>query len=128
MPMTVEEFIAAEAAKPFTWGETDCASTASRWVEAVTGVNPVRQFRRVYTNEAEARAWLAEPGGIAVAMNRVMRAAGFAKTRTAQCGDVGLVMRDHRLCVSIFTGSLWFSRDASGLIGSNAFWKAWSIR
>jgi hypothetical protein len=128
--MMVQDFIAAELARPFTWGKSDCAAMADRWVQATCGFSPLDTFGRRYRDETEARQWLAEPGSIAVAVNRVMRAAGFKKTAKPRTGDVGLVFHEGRLCVAILApGSVWVFRDEAGLIGvppAHA-WKAWRI-
>lgn len=127
--MTIDEYVRVEMARPFAWGETDCASTADRWVRHVTGMSPMATFGRHHKDEAEARQWLSEPGSIAVAVNRVMRKSGFQKTSTPQPGDVGLVVHKDRLCMAIFTGTVWFSRDEDGLIGApvGSDWKAWRV-
>jgi len=64
-----------------------------------------------------------------VAVNRVMRGAGFPKTNDPKPGDVGLIVHNGKLCVAVNTGECWFSHDENGLIGAplNAVWKAWSI-
>nr|WP_244444527.1 hypothetical protein [Nitratireductor basaltis] len=64
-----------------------------------------------------------------MAVNRVMRASGFRKTKEPASGDVGLIIHDGKLCMAIHTGSIWFSRDENGLIGAplNSVWKAWRI-
>lgn len=133
--MTVDEFVRVEAAKPFRWGDTDCASTADRWVKSVTGISPMSAFGRQHATEGEAREWLAEPGSIAVAVNRVMRKSGLKKTSTPRPGDVGLIVVGdaagvRRLCMAIHAGNVWFSRDEDGFIGapSSALWKAWRIQ
>lgn len=125
----VREFIASESAKPFEWGKTDCASTADRWVSGVLGASPLLIFGRVHHDEAEARAWLSQPGGIAVAVNRVTRNAGLRKTAAPEAGDVGLIIHREKLCVAVHAGGFWFSRDADGLIGAplTAVWKAWKV-
>lgn len=127
--MTVTEFIATVAAEPFVWGKTDCASIADRWVQHRRGFSPMERYGRRHADEAEARAWLAEPGGIAVAFNRVMRATGFKRTAAPVEGDLALVILDKRMCIAIHAGRLWFSRHEDGLIGAplDTFWKAWSI-
>lgn len=127
--MTVDEFISAELSRPFAWGKSDCAAMADRWVQAVAGFSPMDIFGRRHSDEAEALEWLREPGSIAVAVNRVMRAAGFQKTRDPRTGDVGLVFHEGRLCVAILAGSVWVCRDEAGLIGvpPAALWKAWRI-
>ncbi len=127
--MTIDEFVASEARKPFEFGKTDCASTADRWVRETLGMSPLTMFGRVHKDEAEAREWLSSPGGISVAVNRVMRASGLAKTKEPQPGDVGLIIHKGKLCMAIHAGRFWFSRDADGLIGAplSAVWKAWKV-
>lgn len=128
--MDIAAFIRAEAARPFCWGTTDCARTADRWVLAATGRSPMAVFGRVHGGQRDAEDWLAEPGGIAVATNRIMRSAGFARTRSPVAGDVGLVVHKGKLCMAIHAGRCWFSRDETGLIGAplSACWKAWRVR
>lgn len=124
----IDAFIAAEMEKPFRWGETDCASTADRWVRQITGLSPLARFGRVHRNEPDGRQWLAETP-LPIAVNRVMRIAGFTKTTEPQLGDVGLVPCNDQLCVAIRAARFWFSRNEAGLIGVplNDFWKAWRV-
>jgi len=126
--MDIHEFIAAEAEKPFRWGETDCVSTAARWVKINAGVD-LYPVISIYSTEEEAERSLSELGGLAVAVNRVMRKAGFQKTEDPQPGDVGLIIHNGKLCVAVHGGEFWFSHDENGLIGAplNAVWKAWRI-
>lgn len=125
----VSAFIASESKKPFAWGQTDCATTADRWVCGVLGTSPLRIFGRVHRDEAQAREWLAQPGGIAVAVNRVCRSAGLRKVSPPTAGDVGLIIHREKLCVAIHAGGFWFSRDVDGLIGAplNTVFKAWKV-
>jgi hypothetical protein len=128
--MTLYEFIHLEARKPFRWGETDCIATADRWICAQLGFSPRLNYGRAYETEEDAREWLAEPGSIAVAVNRVMREAGIPKTKHPLAGDVGLIFHaGDQLCGAINTGTYWFSRDEHGFIGEplTACWKAWKI-
>lgn len=125
----VSAFIASESDKPFVWGQTDCATTADRWVSGIRGLSPLRIFGRVHHDEAEARKWLKQPGGIAVAVNRVCRSAKLRKATWPEAGDVGLIIHREKLCVAIHAGGFWFSRDADGLIGAPlaAVFKAWKV-
>jgi hypothetical protein len=123
-------FIRAEAAKPFQWGYTDCATTADRWVQLVLGFSPMFVYGRTHKGPKEAAEWLSEPGGLAVAFNRVMRASGLHRTKDPQPGDIGLVFAGKgRIAVAIHAGSCWFSHDEHGLISApiDSVWKAWSI-
>lgn len=128
--MNIADFVATEAEKPFRWGETDCISTANRWVKSATGLSPLDWVGQLYSSENEAMKILETRGGLALLVNRSMRAIGTHKTNDPQSGDVGLIMHRGKLCMAIHTGEFWFSRDQNGLIGSpiNSVWKAWSIQ
>jgi hypothetical protein len=125
----LQQFISAEMGKSFRWGETDCATTADRWVRSMRGFSPMARFGRQHSGPQDAAQWLSEPGSIAVAVNRVMRAGGFRKTEEPQAGDVGLVFHAGKLCMAICAGDIWFSRDENGFIGAplGSVWKAWKV-
>lgn len=123
-------FIRAEAAKPFRWGETDCATTADRWVRLALGFSPMSVYGRAHNGSVEAAEWLREPGGLAIAFNRVMRASGLPKTKEPRPGDLGLVFAGKaRLAIAIHAGACWFSHDEQGLIAAplDSVWKAWRV-
>lgn len=128
--MHIADFVAAEAQKPFRWGDTDCASTADRWIDLKTGRSLLAQAGLIYRDEYDATALLIERGGFPIIVNRAMKLVGFEKTCFPQIGDVGLVLQNRKLCLAILTETLWFSRDESGLIGAplDAIWKAWRIQ
>src|SRR5690606_25263271 len=117
-----------EVEKPFRWGETDCVSTAVRWVQIHSRVDLMPAIG-TYSTAEEAERAMSHLGGLAVAVNRVMRRAGFQKTAAPQPGDVGLVVHGGKLCVAVCAGDFWFSHDEAGVIGAplDAVWKAWSI-
>jgi hypothetical protein len=125
--MNVTEFVRREASLPPYPGA--CCRMVDRWICEKTGFSALSRFGRDFRTEEDVKAWLAEPGGIAVAVNRVMRAAGIPKTKDPKPGDVGLVFHKGRLCMAVFDGAMWFSRDENGMIGvpSSALWKAWSL-
>lgn len=127
--MTIEEFVRREAAMPFCYGTHDCCTTADKWVRERLGFSPLQRYGRPYTSPAEAQTWLSEFGGIAVAVNRVMRASGLKKTAQPEPGDVGLVIWRETIFMAVLTKHGWFSRSPEGLIMAppNAAWKAWSI-
>ncbi|MCO6386346.1 hypothetical protein [Aliihoeflea sp. 40Bstr573] len=127
--MDPKEFVTAIAAEPFAWGKNDCGSIADRWIALKAGRSPLETYGRRHTNREAALKWLSEPGGVAVAVNRVMRANGFRRTKNPQPGDLGLVIFDGRMCIAIHAGGIWFSRHEDGLIGAplDNFWKAWAV-
>lgn len=128
--MHIAEFVSAEAFKPFRWGETDCASTADRWISLKTGQSPLAQAGLVYRDEYDATALLIERGSFPVVVNRALKQVGFEKTAAPRTGDVGLILHKRKLCLAIHAEAVWFSRDETGLIGAplEAIWKAWRIQ
>jgi hypothetical protein len=126
--VTVEEFLAAEAALPAYPGA--CCRMVDRWFQQVKGYSALSRYGRDFLTDNDVRQWLSEPGGMAVAVNRVARAAGVPKTKTPQAGDVGLIIHDGRLCAAIHSGAMWVGRDEKGLFSApqEAVWKAWSLR
>lgn len=125
--LVLASFLTQEAGKLFKSGSVDCASTVDRWVQLQCGFSPFDRLGRRYANEAEARAWLAEPGGLAVATNRILRKAGLKKTADPKQGDIGLILHGNLLCVAIFTGELWIARTETGFVASRHCWKAWAL-
>jgi len=126
----LDTFIRSEVKKPFKWGETDCAMTADRWVQLSLGFSPMSVYGRTHSGSKEASDWLNEPGGLAIAFNRVMRANGIYRTKEPRAGDLGLVfVGKRRLAIAIHAGPCWFSHDECGLIAAplNTVWKAWRI-
>lgn len=127
--MMLAEFIRDEIIKPFEWGKTDCASTADRWVCLSAGVSPLSKYGRVHKNEIDANGWLNEAGGFAVAVNRVMRASGFKKTKEPANGDIGLISYNGMVMMAIKTDHGWFSRSENGImmVQTDKI-KAWKIQ
>lgn len=125
--MDVRAFLAAEASMPTRPGA--CCRIADDWVLAATGKSALATYGRDYVTDSDVEEWLAEPGGMAVAVNRVMRAAGFSKTKSPRAGDVGLVLYGGLLRLAVHSGDTWISRDENGLVGAplQATWKAWRI-
>lgn len=125
--MTIEEFVRREASLPPYPGA--CCRMVDRWFVERCGFSALARFGRDFKTDEDVKCWLAEPGGIAVAVNRVMRAAGFKKTSQPSAGDVGLAFHGERLCMALHVGTQWLSRDENGLIGlplANV-WKAWKV-
>lgn len=126
--MNIADFVAAEAAKPFAWGETDCYSTADRWIRLKRSISPI-SFDEWDGSRDTAMECILHSYALPARFNRAMRKAGIERTSAPQPGDVGLVLFDHRVCVAIHTGKIWFSRHEDGLVGAplKNVWKAWKI-
>lgn len=131
--MTLDEFLALEAVTPPYAGA--CCVMVDKWLEAQCGFSPLERYGRLVKTKEDVDAWLNEPGGIAVGVNRVMRRGGFAKTTEPQIGDVGLVFTvpatDGRipLSMAILGANGWHSRNSRGLfmVPLANMWKAWHV-
>jgi hypothetical protein len=124
--MTIDEFIAAEAAKPFVWALNDCTMMCDRWVRLQRGVSPVEAGPILYSDRDTAFAVLPRLPQI---MNRAMRLAGLKKTAAPQVGDVGLVVFGSRIGPALHAGTHWITRHEDGFMAAPLanVWKAWSI-
>lgn len=125
--MAVTEFLAAQTELPPRPGA--CCRIVDDWIYARLGYSALAKYGREYTTDVDVAVWLAEPGGMAVAVNRVMRACGIAKTKEPRAGDVGLVVYAGLLRMAIHSGKAWISRDEKGFVAAplTAAIKAWRI-
>ena len=124
--MTLDEFLAQEAAKPFVWALNDCTMMCDRWVRLKLGVSPVAAGPIVYGDRDTALAVLPR---LPLIMNAAMRRAGIAKTASPQRGDVGLVVVGERIGPAIHAGGHWITRHEDGFFTAPLanVWKAWRI-
>ena len=124
--MTVEEFIAAEAAKPFAWARNDCTMMCDRWIRLRRGVSPVAAGLILYSDRDTAFALLPR---LPQLMNRGMRRVGLQKTSAPHAGDVGLVIFGDRIGPALHAGTHWITRHEDGFMAAplKNFWKAWAI-
>lgn len=124
----LDDFLRHEAQTPFVWGLSDCCSTADRWVKFKRGFSPLERYGRTYASEEEAKAWLAESGGIIMAVAKVMKRNGINRTVSPKAGDVGIVAVQDMRCMAIFNGWLWVSRSQRGWASSMTHCHyAWSV-
>lgn len=124
----VQEFIRTEMARANEPGA--CCRIADRWFRRCKGFSALENFGRPIASQADVDEWLDERGGIAVGVNRVMRAAGCRKTAEPSIGDVGLIVWNDLVYMAINGGSHWFSRGDDGFVMAPAesARAAWSLR
>lgn len=102
-------------AQPFGWGGSDCATLFADAVEAVTGVDPLAEWRPWADRTAAERA-LVRSGYRSVAELVVDRFPEITPA-TAQRGDIGFTIEFHRLMSpAVVVGSEAVSRDQKGWI------------
>jgi len=117
--MTPESFLLTLAAHPYRQGENDCTRACATWIKERTGVDVFAAYGRDYT-PAEAAKWLAEPGGLPIAMRKVMRSCGFAQTRKPQTGDIGSLSSPHHHVAAIRGRHEWLWLSPGGIVAINA--------
>lgn len=123
----LDDFIRRETALPAYPGA--CCRMVDKWITAATGQSALSRFGRDFETDEDVQRWLQEPGGLAVAVNRVMRTCGYLKTTQPRPGDIGLVIKQGKmLCMAILTDKGWLARDEHGFSLIPTFWKAWAIR
>lgn len=124
--MNVQEFILNEMERQYPG---QCCRMVDNWIRERAGFSALRRYGRNFRTEDEVQEWISEFGGIAVAVNRVMRACGFRRTTEPQEGDIGLVFYGGLLYMAIHAGSVWVARNESGMVGAPLAcgWKAWRI-
>ncbi len=121
----------ARAAASFVWGLNDCCTLACDMVLALTGVDPIAEFRGSYNNEAGAEAILIHEGGLAALAERVAAAAGLGACHPgfAQRGDVALVEHGNTLAMGVIAGDSVAVPGPDGLhfLPLSVVLRAWSV-
>ncbi|MGL5936974.1 MAG: DUF6950 family protein [Cetobacterium sp.] len=112
--MTPEKFLIDRSCLPHRYGENDCAMVAAVWVKALTGKNPMQTVQTPY-NEL-----LNKPGGLPIAVARVMRAAGFKRTKNPVVGDIGVLFGGAIATTAIKGSNAWIWLDSSGRVSGIA--------
>lgn len=109
----LEACLAERWARPFAWGQQDCALCAADCVLACTGVDPAARLRGTYSNAAGAAAVLRTHGGLVAIAARNLGAE--VAPLCATLGDVGLVANGGRECLAVCTGPVWLAPGPNGL-------------
>lgn len=127
--MNIDQYIAQEMLKPFEPGQTDCANTADRWFAIRRGFSAMARFGRHVRNADDMTGWLSEPRGLLRGIKDVMAANNVAETRDPQPGDVGIVVVGIRVCIALYNGETWWSRDHDGFVAADDSHRyiAWSV-
>ena len=127
--MQIGDFIKSEIRRPYQDGKTDCTNTADRWIQHARGFSPLARYGRPIRTREDVESWLSERFGLIGGILKVMRQSGFARTEKPKPGDVGLIEIPGFLCVGIFTGQHWFSRNVNGIIFArrDSFLRAWAV-
>ncbi|SES05361.1 hypothetical protein [Rhizobium sp. NFR03] len=130
------------AALPHRWvwggmGGDDCTTFCARWVEEVTGTNPIGNFIGTYSTREEANAIIALLGGIERMIDDGLARMGISRTDDPQPGDIGLISAPvgfeasgitQKQIPAIRFGPLWLAMSARGPVAKQATHSAaWRI-
>jgi hypothetical protein len=110
--MTLDEYFASVTR--FAYGEMDCCLWPAGWVQAQTGQDPAAIYRGRYDDEAGAKAFAEEAGGVHRVIDRCARAAGMRRTWTPRNGDVGCVAVNGQLVGAIMKNGSWWVVNGAG--------------
>jgi hypothetical protein len=117
----LSDYIASKQAEPFAWGVNDCCTFSAGAVEALTGVDPMPEYRGKYdTALGSARALGGRNLEEVLDEKFAQVPIGFA-----QRGD--LVLMDD--CVGVVAGDYaWFASDIGLERVKRSLWdKAWGV-
>lgn len=113
-------------ARPFAWGRWDCVHFVASVVEAMTGTDPLAEYRGTYASEGEAwDALAARDGNLRQACRRVF--GGMIRPAFARRGDV--VMMRGGMTIGICNGAMavFASDDGAGLVQKPMADMAWAF-
>jgi len=119
------DYLARAAATPWAWGEHDCCTHAGDWAITWGQGDPMEEWRGRYHDEAGARAFIADAGGLVHLWRRGLDKIGARPVADPSAGDVGVIIAigmdgqpEH--VGAVFTGRRWSFRAQAGLIVASA--------
>lgn len=126
--VTLSDYLSAAAARPFAWGECDCALFGADWVLARRGFDPAVGFRGTYRRSCQAQDVLILRGGLLKLVGKQLAANGVEETSDPQPGDVGVVEATEGATVAICVEGGWACKSPRGVaVAPRRLYKAWRI-
>lgn len=122
-------FLRASSARPFVWGDRDCALWATAWIAARRGSDPAAYLRGTYDTALGCYRVLRREGGLYSLAVKIARNAGIASTDNPQSGDVVCATFGKRDALGICAGNrIAFKAAPHGLVFVHApILAAWRI-
>jgi len=122
--MTLDEYLTAQSARRWSWGNVDCVQFGLQWAKEASN-HPLTAFR-AYSGRSGAMAVLEAYGGLERIVRDWMDANGFPPVEQPEDGDIGLApverVGDDGLAgfsIVIRSGPWWIGKTPRG-IGSVA--------
>lgn len=131
--MSLGEYIAAAAERPWHWATHDCCTFIADWAVSVGWDDPMAFIRGTYEGETGALRAIAAGGGLVALVTRGMESVGIQETQLIRPGAVGVIERatmdGANLACAICTGERWVSLGLSGIDAAPAepikAWRTW---
>lgn len=128
------EFLKAETARPFQWGNNDCSLLLANWWRANHGADPADWLRGTYSTAEQKDAVLLQHRGLQRLVTAIAKRAGASRTAAPSTGDFGLIAIGGRPYGAICTGRVagkacWAARSETGVtfLTNPRILRAWSI-
>lgn len=118
-PERLTAFITERVNAPFEWGTNDCSTFAADSIQAITGVDPMREIRGTWNDAASAARMIERIGGIESYLEG--KFSRLPNPMFSQRGDIALVpvsTNETREAVAVCVGAHWAApgRDHAALI------------
>lgn len=126
-PQVLSRYLEESRAKPFAWGEHDCALFVARWVDRVTGSDIERKFRDVYRSAEGAAEIIDHYGGLSGIATHYLGEP--VEINFARRGDVALFDGRHGDTLGLVIGLEVVAPGAAGWVARPVFGcrSAWRV-
>src|SRR5690554_5794385 len=106
----LEDFVTETERTPFVWGRSDCTLMVADWAVWNGLLDSVADLRGTYATEGEARALIADNGGLVSLFGERAEAAGAVPIREPEFGCIAVIGSPHnpeRQWSAIWQGFHW---------------------
>lgn len=117
MAADLDAFLAAHAARAWSWGDVDCSMVLADWAIACGHADPAAALRGSYADELGWKRIVVRRGGLLPLVNDVCARAGFALVTGPARGVVGVIgsiRNPERQWGAIHDGARWQVRTVEG--------------
>ena len=98
---------------PFDWERNDCLRFCGDAFEAMTGVDPIHEYRSAYANQEESEATVEKNGGLLLGVSAKLGES--IPWKFAQAGDVVLANMRGKAVLGLCIGENFVGPDTDGL-------------
>ena len=114
-PLRLNAWLDSARERAFKWGAHDCVMAAADAVRMMTGEDPAKAYRGLYTSKREAVVLLADHGGLEAMVSSVL-GAPLPTPKLAQRGDLVLVDSPEGQALSVVVGAAAVGPGKAGVV------------